>query len=240
MKLLTNSLYSLTCLLLAFIMSWLLLSKVDFGYRYFHDMLDIQQVTEKFGGENRYKQGFEHTTKSEHIRLFGAINRAVHQQGTGLTDIVYHHKNGHIIAPLLHQAEIVHLTDVATLIDRLKDLAIGIFILWLLLLSTFYWRRLSLPTMKQQSLSVAGFSVAGVLLAIVVGPTQVFYYLHQVIFPDDHQWFFYYQDSLMSTLMKAPDLFGAIFVVLAGLALVIYVIQHVVINRLYQKSLRSH
>jgi hypothetical protein len=44
--------------------------------------------------------------------------------------------------------------------------------------------------------------------------------MHVWVFPADHQWFFYYQDSLMSTLMKAPYLFGYIAVALVALATV--------------------
>jgi hypothetical protein len=50
---------------------------------------------------------------------------------------------------------------------------------------------------------------------LIAGPTQVFYQFHLWIFPADHQWFFYWQDSLMSTLMKAPVLFGGIAAVIA-------------------------
>jgi hypothetical protein len=39
------------------------------------------------------------------------------------------------------------------------------------------------------------------------------------VFPEGHQWFFYYQDSLMSTLMKAPYLFGYIALALLVLTL---------------------
>ena len=55
-----------------------------------------------------------------------------------------------------------------------------------------------------------------------------FYALHEWIFPDNHQWFFYYQESLMTVLMKAPDLFGAISVLIALLAIPIYLL----LNRL--------
>lgn len=47
---------------------------------------------------------------------------------------------------------------------------------------------------------------------IWIGPTRVFYTLHEWVFPSDHQWMFSYQESLMTTLMKAPDLFAAIAV----------------------------
>jgi len=54
------------------------------------------------------------------------------------------------------------------------------------------------------------------------GFTDVFYYLHTLVFPDNHQWFFYYQESLMSSLMKAPDLFAGIAISLSVTAAIIY------------------
>jgi hypothetical protein len=45
--------------------------------------------------------------------------------------------------------------------------------------------------------------------------------LHTVVFPADHQWFFYYKDSLMASLMKAPDIFAAIAAQLLVVALLI-------------------
>ncbi|MFT7095179.1 MAG: hypothetical protein ACJAV3_002995, partial [Alcanivorax sp.] len=35
------------------------------------------------------------------------------------------------------------------------------------------------------------------------------------LFPAENEWFFYWQDSLMSTLMKAPVLFGGIAAAIA-------------------------
>ena len=58
----------------------------------------------------------------------------------------------------------------------------------------------------------------------VFGFTDIFYYLHTLVFPENHQWFFYYQESLMSSLMKAPDLFAGIGLSLVVIALIIYVI----------------
>src|SRR5690606_5060552 len=66
-------------------------------------------------------------------------------------------------------------------------------------------------------------SITGITLVIfITGPTKVFYWLHEQIFPDEHEWFFYYQDSLMTTLMKAPDLFGFIAVILVILMMVLW------------------
>jgi hypothetical protein len=54
---------------------------------------------------------------------------------------------------------------------------------------------------------------------IIIGPTAVFYQLHIWLFPPTNQWFFYYYESLMTTLMVAPIIFGpiAIFLVLTAL-----------------------
>ena len=54
---------------------------------------------------------------------------------------------------------------------------------------------------------------------LLIGAKRVFYSLHDLIFPAEHQWFFYYQDSLMSTMMKAPDFFAYVAAALAVLAI---------------------
>ena len=50
----------------------------------------------------------------------------------------------------------------------------------------------------------------------------MFYQVHVGICPAEHQWFFYYQESLMTTLMHAPQLFGVIAVAIIALALLLY------------------
>jgi hypothetical protein len=57
---------------------------------------------------------------------------------------------------------------------------------------------------------------------LAIGPRRVFYRMHEWVFPPENPWFFYYQDSLMSTMMKAPHLFGAIAPVLLALGLLLY------------------
>ena len=59
--------------------------------------------------------------------------------------------------------------------------------------------------------------------------------MHEMVFPDDHQWFFYYQDSLMTTLMKAPDIFFAIGAVWAILASVIYLLLSLLLQAMGHK-----
>ena len=64
-------------------------------------------------------------------------------------------------------------------------------------------------------------ALLGALMVVVIGAKDVFYALHEWVFPSDHQWFFFYQDSLMSTMMKAPDFFGYVAAALVSLALII-------------------
>ena len=60
------------------------------------------------------------------------------------------------------------------------------------------------------------FAVAIVCLAItlILGPQQTFYILHDLAFSDKAQWFFYFQDSLMTTLM--PEIVFANIAIMIG------------------------
>jgi hypothetical protein len=59
---------------------------------------------------------------------------------------------------------------------------------------------------------------------LLIGPVKAFYWLHTLVFPPGHEWFFYYEDSLMSTMMKAPDLFGYIALLWASLSLLLLIV----------------
>jgi uncharacterized membrane protein len=222
---LLSTFFGLAGLVLAFALSWSVLYKVDFAYSGIYDALEIERVIAQYGPLNRHRQGFAQTDKAEQVRLFAAINTAVHQQGQGLEDIRYylpnHHPNQQAIGKLLHQAEIVHLQDVANLLDVMKLVVIIAALVWLGLLLLYRFTHLARPGVKQQWLGIAALLLVGGIVVAMVGPVRVFYTLHEWVFPAGHQWFFYYQDSLMSTLMKAPDLFGAIAVLLTLLALMI-------------------
>lgn len=73
------------------------------------------------------------------------------------------------------------------------------------------------------TLGLLGFSALTTITLILFGPTKMFYWLHTKIFPHNHQWFFYYQESLMTTLMKAPDLFGFIATIWAVTAILLFI-----------------
>lgn len=202
----------------ALYLSWVSLSAVDFLYPLWYEVLNIGENIDRYGPENRFKRGFEDTDKAERLRLFGAIAEAVNQGGQGLATIAYADARGREIA-LLREPERIHLESVARLIDRLR---VGAYLGLLLLVGTVAVLKLSgvaLPSGRRVLVGVAVGAGLGTAVVLALGAERVFYALHDWVFPAGEQWFFYYQDSLMTTLMKAPDLFGAIAVALLLVAL---------------------
>ena len=204
--------YAVTTVLLAILTSWALYSQVNYGYAFWYKQLDIQQHIDHYGPQNRFKQGFEQLPPEQHIEAFEQIRNAVHEHGEGLSNLQYSLPSGQKVL-LLHRAEVVHLEDVANLIDAGRLLFVVLVLLWLPL--AWCCLSLGLPGWRERLL-ITVIGVVGVLAWLAVaGPTEVFYQFHVWLFPADHQWFFYWQDSLMSTLMKAPALFGGIALAIA-------------------------
>jgi hypothetical protein len=203
-------------------LSWCCLAMVDFLYPQFYAALDIQGHIERFGPENRYKKEFETTTSEERFRLFGVIVDAIHDSGRGLEHLEYRDAAGQPLGRLLREPEIVHLQDVARLVDRLAPIG-WMAVAWtgihLLLIRLLGW---AVPPLSRLLGASVLATVAAFLLVIGIGPRKVSHVLHELVFPPENTWFFYYQDSLMSTMMKAPDLFGAIAVALVALGLLFY------------------
>lgn len=201
--------------------AWHTLAKVDFGYTIWYEHGGIKEFIYEYAPKNKFKKGFELASEQQHLDAFHGIVESIQNQGSGLAEISY--KVGNKTYQLLHQAEIVHLQDVANLIDFLNQFLVLTLIVWLLISfrllkkSTFYNK-------TQASLAVA-FGVTLLSLPLFIfGAKEVFYQFHIWVFPDNHQWFFYYQDSLMSTMMKAPDIFAYIALSLVFTSLAIYLI----------------
>ena len=221
-------------LLLAALLAWHLLAQLNFGYALAYPLLDIEQHIQTYGPQNRYKQGFGQTSPDQHKALFAAIGKSIQSSGEGLEDIQYQKPDGSH-SRLLREPEVIHLQDVTLLVDALYWAgalagALGAVLGWIA-----YRQRLTPPKPERV---LAGFAlmlaVGGVTLALL-GPLKVFYGLHDLIFPPDHPWFFYYQDSLMTTLMKAPDLFGFIGALLLLLSLAIWIVSGWALLRLYRR-----
>src|SRR5690606_36399273 len=99
--------------------SWLLQAQAHYGYGLWYEVYDIRAHIDRFGPQNRHIQGLETLEKPGHVRLFNAISQAVHEQGDGLADIRFDWRGRS--QPLLHNAEVVHLQDVANLIEDRKS-----------------------------------------------------------------------------------------------------------------------
>lgn len=208
-------------LLAASLLAWHLLAQVDFGFSIGYPLLNIDEHIERFGPENRYKTGFGETSPEEHARLFGEISRSIQSDGEGLADIRYTLPNGRS-SYLMRPPEVIHLQDVARLVRDYYR--VGLVAGALLIVLGFYaWRRRLAPPKPLKVLAITAASLAAGGIALwLIGPVRVFYWLHEYAFPKDHPWFFYYQDSLMTTLMKAPDLFGFIGALLLILTLIFW------------------
>lgn len=220
-----------TCQLIALaLVSWHLLAQCHFAYPLGYRLLDLDKNIAEFAPLNRYKDGFELTTPEDHWRLFGEITDAVQASGKGLRAISYRLKNGEA-TPLMHEAEITHLQDVANLIDKFYLAGSISLLVWIGLIVFVYRQKLPPPPIKKILLGfLVGFIVITITL-VAIGPTTVFYWFHEQIFPDGHQWFFYYQDSLMTTLMKAPDIFAFIALLLIALLASLWCASLYLINR---------
>lgn len=207
-------------LLSSLYLSWRILAAVDFLYPVFYNAIGIGEHIDIYAPQNRYKRDFELTSPAERKALFAEIGEAVRDHGRGLEAITYRDRDGNELGVLLRAAEIIHLRDVARLVHLLELaglISLALISFHLVLLRR---RRLRLPSARR----LLGYTGGGILflamVVIAIGPVEVFYAFHRWIFPEDHQWFFFYQDSLMSTLMKAPDLFGYIAVALVLLAMI--------------------
>ena len=214
--------YCCITLLLSVALSWHLNAQVNFLYPLWYRVLHIDQTIEKSAPNHRYKKSFDQTTQQERRRLFAQIVYAVQHAGKGLTDIKYHDVNGKQIDTLLTQSEITHLQDVSRLIEKINWFSFFLLVIALLLMALLILFRCSMPALRTLFSIVFAIIILFSVAVLIGGAKHFFYWLHTVVFPADHQWFFYYEDSLMSMLMKAPVLFAPIAVQLCILALTIW------------------
>ena len=190
--------------------AWQLLSSVNFLYPVWHKALHIDETVRIYGPQNRNRHGFEKTTGEEHARLFAAIVRAIENGGRNLETLEYRDASAKPIGLLLTRSEIVHLQDVARLVGAFKSTGWVSLLVFIAIAMSQRRRPLPKPHLKKALTYIVVIAALGCGALLIIGPKAAFYKMHTLIFPPGHQWFFYYQDSLMTTLMKAPDLFAAI------------------------------
>ncbi|WNO10219.1 DUF1461 domain-containing protein [Teredinibacter sp. KSP-S5-2] len=229
--------FSFGSLVVALVLSWALLAVNNFFYGVWHDFGGIKQGIEQYGPQNRYKLGFAETTKEERARLFSEIVREIHTGGKGLEDIQFTVDSVGHSQRLLRQPEVVHLLDVAHLIEVLAIFSIFVFFVWGVQVVWVFQKKASVPSFKFQLVGLLSGVVLAVCLIFIIGPDTVFSWAHETVFPDDHQWFFYYQESLMSTLMLAPIIFAYIAVTWTVLATLIYIAVQFLLLKAIQKKI---
>lgn len=206
-------------LLATSLLAWHLLAQISFAYPTGYKLLDMDKHIAEFAPLNHYVHGFQFTQPKDHWELFAQITDAVQHNGKGLTEINFLLPNNTKI-PLMHAAEITHLQDVSHLINKFYWVGTIGGLMWAVFLFIAYRQKLSFPSLRNIVFGFCGgtFVISTIILSL--GATKVFYWCHTKVFPEGHQWFFYYEDSLMTTLMKAPDIFAFI----ASLLLMVLVI----------------
>lgn len=214
--------YSAISLLFSVWIAWHSLAQFNFLYPVWYSVLDIQQTVKTYAPANHYKAGFEHTDAIEHKRLFAEIVAAVQSKGEGLSNIHYLDKQSGNHTKLLTRDEVIHLQDVANLVQQLNIFCALLGLAGSIILGVSYSRRLLMPDLKRLLFTMLALLLIMSLAVMLLGTKEIFYWLHTKIFPAEHIWFFYYEDSLMSTLMKAPVLFAPISMLLLGAGVVLW------------------
>ena len=268
--------FSLSLLTFTLGISWQLSKSANFFYGFWYQSLHIDSTIKKNVIKNTHgKRDFLVEDARLHHEKFADIVQAIHQQGEGLDRISYQNSAGQI-RRLLTNSEVVHLQDVANLLDKVSQFWMSNLLLLLSLLVLYTRKQVfsrsnashqndsamfiensaientvikskptqfelmmasitTVPLGKHKLVSVMILCLLVVAVLFLWGFTSVFYYLHTVIFPADHQWFFYYQDSLMATIMKAPDIFSAIAAQLLAVALLLTVGIDAMVTRFQRK-----
>lgn len=224
MRILHYTLITVCSFLTALFIAWLLLLPINYGYSLFYQWLNISDHIQTFAPQNRMgKTGFEQTSATDHHQLFADISKAVNNSGEGLRELSYQVDGQSRI--LLTDAEATHLEDVAKLVDVMMPIGWAVLALWVLLVITAKIRGTALPTLGYSLITLIIVAILLLALVFAIGPHTIFKAFHELVFPPENQWFFYYQDSLMTTLMKAPDIFFAITVLWTLVAVICYLAQ---------------
>ena len=219
--------------------SWQVLSQSHFFYGEIYDRHNVEKHINTYAPQNRNnKDDFELTTREERLRVFGDISDAINAGGVGLDDIKYPSPRSPAGTKFLVKAERDHLQDVANLVSKLKPIG-ALASSMLLLFYVFCWSyrmRRHENFWRPTSMAVALFQFVLLILALgafiaVMGAQRVFYLLHEWLFANKTQWYFYFQDSLMTTLM--PEIVFADFaILLISLTAISWVAMNLVLKRL--------
>ena len=238
-KTLGNFGLTLALLVSCLYVSWQVLSQANFLYDQIYEHNDLEAHVNEFAPLNRNgKESFALTTKAERVRVFNDIAHEINAGGGGLGAITYTPEGAGVATTFLVEAERDHLQDVANLVSSLKP--VGAIIASLLIVFygfcwyykvsryQYFWRPSGLFVSILQIAAVAALCVA---VTFALGPQQTFYLLHEWAFSDKAQWYFYFEDSLMTTLM--PEIVFANIAALIGiLTVLIWIAANFIVRRI--------
>lgn len=235
-KLLPNSalfLWIWGAFLLSLWLSWQLLSALNFGYDYFHEYAGVKEHIQHYAPLNQYKPGFATTSPQTRAELFAGIVDAINHNGEGLSDLSYSYRGKTI--QLFHRDEILHLKDVAQLINQADKASLLVFIIWLGISIWLIQRHIQISALWSSIYLLSGVLLL-TLVVFIIGPQQVFDALHHMAFKSGAPWFFYYEESLMSTMLMAPMLFAYLSVLWLVTATLLCLTMIISINQLQKKA----
>ena len=217
-----NAVLVVSGLCISLFLAWHLLSASNFFYPLLHDVTGIQETIEEYAPKNIYRKSFDETTRAQRVELFRRIVYGINHDGDGLDSIQYSDATGKPLGALLRPPEITHLKDVAHLLNVFQALAYGALAVFIAMVALLLVRRLSIPKPRYLLVATVLTVLTATLIISLSGAKDIFYRMHTIIFPQGHQWFFFYEESLMTMLMKAPDIFAWIAAMLLVLTLVIF------------------
>lgn len=222
-------------------MSWQILSQVNFLYGSIYQHNKLEAHINEFAPLNRNnKESFARTTNEERIRVFNDIAYEINSGGKGLSKISYTYPGSEAPTIFLIDEEKDHLLDVANLVGKLKPIGAAVATLLIIFYGVcwyykfsqyrYLWRPAGVISSLLKILSITALLVG---VTYLIGPQKTFYLLHEWAFSDKAQWYFYFEDSLMTTLM--PEVvFANIAVLLTLSTLFIWLLAHFVLRRLLE------
>jgi len=220
-----SSILAIAVFFICLVLSWHFLSKANFFFDTLYDMHQIESHIAEFAPQNRQNRiNFELTSKNERIRIVGKILRTVNSKGVGLETIKYFNTDGVPVNLFLTLAEVEHLEDVSVLVHFMNSIAFILIIIFIIIFSLAWRYKTTTPSLLMLTCNMVGFVIIATGCIIFIGPQIVFNELHEWVFADKSEWHFYYQDSLMTTLLKAPDTFATMAILMTAIALIFWLL----------------